>query len=191
MTRLYDIYEFTGRIVLLQSKLRTDFPPFLFKNSLSIEMDIQALSLAGAALVAGGSYINARYGIGTDIREISHEKNGVKRLLENCSRLGENCTIYNAFSRSNPTSDALWFEGQSWTYGQLKHGMASRDQIFIFANRTQEVDRLSSFLHEKGVKTGDFIAVFMSNSPEMVMAILALQKLGAVAALININLRGT
>ena len=30
----------------------------------------------------------------------------------------------------------------------------------------------------------------MSNSPEMVMTILALQKLGAVAALINTNLRG-
>ncbi|KFX87522.1 hypothetical protein V490_08193 [Pseudogymnoascus sp. VKM F-3557] len=136
-------------------------------------MDIQALSLAGAALVIGGSYINARYGIGTDIREIRHEKNGVKRLLENYSQLGESCTIYNVFSRADPTSDALWFEGQTWTYGQLK----------------QEVDRLSSFLHEKGVQTGDFIGVFMSNSPEMVMAILALQKLGAVAALLNTNLR--
>jgi acyl-CoA synthetase (AMP-forming)/AMP-acid ligase II len=31
----------------------------------------------------------------------------------------------------------------------------------------------------------------MSNSPEMVMSILALQKLGAVAALLNTNLRGT
>lgn len=100
------------------------------------------MSLAGAALIAGGSYINARYGIGTDIREISHEKKGVKRLLENFSKLGENCTIYNLFSRSNPTSDALWFEGQSWTYGQLKHGMFSCGQNFNFANRTQ---RLTDF----------------------------------------------
>lgn len=152
-------------------------------------MDIQALSLAGAALVIGGSYINARYGIGTDIREIRHEKNGVKRLFENYSQLGESCTIYNVFLRADPTSDALWFEGKTWTYGQLKQGMCSRGHNLIRLTKS-EVDRLSYFLHEKGVQTGDFIGVFMSNSPEMVMAILALQKLGAVAALLNTNLRG-
>lgn len=53
-----------------------------------------------------------------------------------------------------------------------------------------EVDQLAAFLRGKGIRPGDFVGVFMSNSPEMVMAILALQKLGAVAALLNINLRG-
>lgn len=102
-------------------------------------MDIQALSLAGAALVIGGSYINARYGIGTDIREIKHEKNGVKRLFGNFSQLGEGCTIYNVFSRADPTSNALWFEGQTWTYGQLKHGMCSRGHILILTNKNQRL----------------------------------------------------
>lgn len=107
-------------------------------------MNIQALSLAGAALVAGGSYINARYGFETDIREIKRERNGVKRLFENFSQLGESCTIYNVFSRADPTSDALWFEGQTWTYGQLKQGMYSRVHNLILANKNQ---RLTDFRH--------------------------------------------
>jgi acyl-CoA synthetase (AMP-forming)/AMP-acid ligase II len=45
-------------------------------------------------------------------------------------------------------------------------------------------------LKEQGVVANDFIGVFASNSPEMVITILALSKLGAVAALINTNLRG-
>lgn len=113
-------------------------------------MNIQALSLAGAALVAGGSYINARYGIETDIREIKRENNGVKRLFENFSQLGESCTIYNVFSRADPTSDSLWFEGQTWTFGQLKHGMFSRVHNLILANKNQRLTdfRLSCMIKE-------------------------------------------
>ncbi|TKA74147.1 hypothetical protein B0A49_04996 [Cryomyces minteri] len=136
-------------------------------------MDVQSLSLAGAAVLAAGSYLNAKYGFGTDIQGIRYEKDYVRRVSEHCEKLGDTCTIYNVFSRVEPTSDALWFEGRTWTYGELKH----------------EVERLAAFLHDEGVKPNDFVGVFMSNSPEMIMTILALQKLGAVAALININLR--
>lgn len=53
-----------------------------------------------------------------------------------------------------------------------------------------EINRLAAFLISEGVSKGDFIAVFTTNSPEMVITILALSKLGAVAGLINTNLRG-
>lgn len=42
----------------------------------------------------------------------------------------------------------------------------------------------------RDVQPGDFVAVFTTNSPEMVVTIYALSKLGAVAALINTALRG-
>mgnify|MGYP002718991274 CR=1 FL=1 len=45
-------------------------------------------------------------------------------------------------------------------------------------------------LHTKDIHTGDFVGVFTTNAPEMVVTIYALSKLGAVAALINTNLRG-
>jgi acyl-CoA synthetase (AMP-forming)/AMP-acid ligase II len=49
---------------------------------------------------------------------------------------------------------------------------------------------LAALFHERGVSNGDFVGVFTTNSPEMVAIIYALSKLGAVAALINVNLRG-
>ena len=52
------------------------------------------------------------------------------------------------------------------------------------------VDRLAAFLHSRDIKAGDVVAVFTTNSPEMVVTIYALSKLGAVAALINTSLRG-
>lgn len=52
------------------------------------------------------------------------------------------------------------------------------------------VDRLAALLRARDVKTGDYVAVFMTNSPEMVVTMYALAKLGAVAALVNTNLRG-
>lgn len=58
------------------------------------------------------------------------------------------------------------------------------------ADAKVDVYRLSAFLESEGIKEGDSVAVFMTNSPEMIITILALSKLGAVFGLININLRG-
>jgi acyl-CoA synthetase (AMP-forming)/AMP-acid ligase II len=49
---------------------------------------------------------------------------------------------------------------------------------------------VAAYLSGQGVVKGEFVAVFTTNSPEMVITILALSKLGAVGALINTNLRG-
>jgi acyl-CoA synthetase (AMP-forming)/AMP-acid ligase II len=53
------------------------------------------------------------------------------------------------------------------------------------------VDRFAALLHARDVKNGDMVGVFTTNSPEMVVTLYALSKLGAVAAMINTNLRGT
>ncbi|OJJ32191.1 hypothetical protein ASPWEDRAFT_44259 [Aspergillus wentii DTO 134E9] len=71
------------------------------------------------------------------------------------------------------SAEALWFENKTWTYSQLK----------------DLVDRFAALLRERDINTGDFVGVYMTNSPEMVVTIYALAKLGVVAALINTNLR--
>jgi acyl-CoA synthetase (AMP-forming)/AMP-acid ligase II len=48
---------------------------------------------------------------------------------------------------------------------------------------------MAEILYRHGVRAGAFVAVFMTNSPEMVFVMLALAKLGAVPAMINIALR--
>lgn len=60
----------------------------------------------------------------------------------------------------------------------------------LHANVVAEVDNLALGLRSLGVQAGDFVAVFMTNWPEMVFTCLALTKLNAVPALINSALRG-
>lgn len=52
------------------------------------------------------------------------------------------------------------------------------------------VDRMAALLKGRDINPGDTVGVFTTNSPEMVMTVYALSKLGAVAAMINTNLRG-
>lgn len=54
-----------------------------------------------------------------------------------------------------------------------------------------DVHRLAAFLENEGIKKGDAVAIFTTNSPEMVITYLALSKLSAICGFININLRGT
>lgn len=56
--------------------------------------------------------------------------------------------------------------------------------------RDTVVDRLAALLHAREIKSGDVVGVYTTNSPEMVVTIYALSKLGAVSALINTSLRG-
>ena len=51
-------------------------------------------------------------------------------------------------------------------------------------------DRMAALLKSRDINPGDTVGVFTTNSPEMVVTVYALSKLGAVAAMINTNLRG-
>ncbi|OJD18815.1 hypothetical protein AJ78_01222 [Emergomyces pasteurianus Ep9510] len=91
-----------------------------------------------AAVTAAASYLNARFSIGSDLRDIRHGRDFLRRKQRRVA-----C----------------------------------------------KVDQCAGLLHARRIKPGDVVAVFMTNSPEMVVAILALSKLGAVACLINTNTR--
>ena len=52
------------------------------------------------------------------------------------------------------------------------------------------MNRFAAYLEGNGVLRSDSIAVMTTNSPEMLISILALSKIGAIAGLINTNLRG-
>ncbi|KAH6669034.1 putative bifunctional fatty acid transporter/acyl-CoA synthetase [Halenospora varia] len=130
-------------------------------------------ALVSAATLAVGAYVNAKLGIGKDIRTLRHEKAWGQRMGQRIADLGDTCTIYHMFMKAPPNNNFLWFEGRQWTYGEFKN----------------DVDKLAAKLEAEGIKDKDYIAVFMTNSPEMVMTVLALSKLGAIGALINISLR--
>ncbi|PGH27957.1 hypothetical protein AJ80_00211 [Polytolypa hystricis UAMH7299] len=130
-----------------------------------------------AAVTTAAAYLDAKFCFSRDLREIRQGRDFGRRLGQRIQQLGDVCSMYGIFDkyRGKDGDDAIWFEGRTISYGELK----------------RDVDRLAGLLHARGVAAGDFVAVFTSNSPEMAIVILAISKLGAVAALINTNLRHT
>ncbi|KAJ5565744.1 hypothetical protein N7535_007382 [Penicillium sp. DV-2018c] len=142
------------------------------------EIGVPALVAASALSVAAGAYLDAKLSISTDLRTMANDKAMAKRLTERIADLGGSTTIYKMLERAVEVEgrggrDALWFEHKTWSYGELK----------------DLVDKMAALLKDRGIHTGDTVGVFTTNSPEMVVTVYALSKLGAVAALINTNLR--
>lgn len=74
-----------------------------------------------------------------------------------------------------------------------EHAQASPDRTAIVCGGSQltfgrlqsQVEQLSAYLSEQGVGHGDTVALFMQNSPQFVVSLLAVQRLGATAGPCN------
>ena len=80
------------------------------------------LALASAATLAAGAYLNAKFSIKTDLQQLKHDREWVQRLISRIKDLGDTCSLYGIFDQVNPDFEVLWFEGRTWTYGELKNG---------------------------------------------------------------------
>jgi hypothetical protein len=79
-------------------------------------------ALVGAAALAAGAYLNAKLSISPDIQQLRNDRAWGKRLQSRIQDLGDSCSIYHMFERVDPAIEFLWFEGKSWTYGEIKNG---------------------------------------------------------------------
>ncbi|KAF5863165.1 hypothetical protein ETB97_010510 [Aspergillus alliaceus] len=142
------------------------------------EISMPTMAMASALAVTAAAYLNAKLSISTDLSTIYNDRSWTKRLGQRIAELGDTTTIYKMLERvieadGHGPAEALWFENETWTYSELK----------------DLVDRFAAVLHERNIYPGDFVGVFTTNSLEMVVTIYAISKLGAVAALLNTNLR--
>jgi hypothetical protein len=85
-------------------------------------MDLASGALTAAAAVAAGAYLNAKLTIGTDLTRLRHDKTWTKRLLSRIAEMGDTCSTYAMFDKVNEGIEFLWFEGRTWTYGEMKRG---------------------------------------------------------------------
>jgi hypothetical protein len=88
-------------------------------------ISLSSVALASAATVAAGAYLNAKFSIGRDVQTIRGMNLWRKIFVQRLQQLGDTCTLYRMFDLVDEGNDALWFEGRSWTYGELKKGMFS------------------------------------------------------------------
>jgi hypothetical protein len=80
-----------------------------------------AVGISAAALAAG-AYLNAKLGIAADLNELALAREFSARVGERIRRLGDTVTLYRVFELASETAEALWFEGRTWTYRELKSG---------------------------------------------------------------------
>jgi hypothetical protein len=79
------------------------------------------------AAVAAATYLNAKFSLSLDLQQMRNDREWNAAVDSTVARLGQNCTLYHLFDRVDPGIEALWFEGKSWTYGQLKNGEYRRE----------------------------------------------------------------
>jgi hypothetical protein len=84
-------------------------------------MDPASGALVSAAALAAGAYLNAKLSIGTDIQQIRDARAWGKRLGSRIQGMGDTCSLYAIFDKVSPEIEVLWFEGRTWTYGELKN----------------------------------------------------------------------
>ena len=91
--------------------------------------------------------------------------------------LDSNSSLAHSFQdtvQEHGDKDFLYFEDEIWTYSE------TNDAANILANK----------LSSEGVEHGDKVVLFMENRPNFVISLLAINKLGAIGALINTSLTG-
>ncbi|KAL1917844.1 uncharacterized protein VTP21DRAFT_3678 [Calcarisporiella thermophila] len=134
----------------------------------------EILALGTAAAIAAGMYADAKFHISADLRQLKallygtsiYKKSEKEGTLNFCNRFLERVA-------ATPNRVFLLYEQKSYTYADI-------DQIS---------NQMSHFLLSKGVKKGDVVSLFMQNKPEFIVCWVALNKIGAVPAFINYNLR--
>src|SRR4051794_30999608 len=72
-------------------------------------------------------------------------------------------------ARSFPDKTALICDGHRWSYSELD----------------RHANRLAHRFVQEGVRRGDRVAIYLDNSPEVVLSVFAVLKCGAVFLIVN------
>lgn len=85
-------------------------------------LDFSAVAIASAGAIAAGAYANAKFSIGADLLYLRGGLQWRKQFMSRLQQLGDTCSLYGLFDLVDTSLDLLWFEGRTWTYGELKQG---------------------------------------------------------------------
>lgn len=77
-----------------------------------------------AAALLGTAVLDKTYGLSLDVKRILQDKNFRDRYLARAKELGDDTTIYHMLELAKQDAPALWFEGRTWTYTEIKIGKA-------------------------------------------------------------------
>lgn len=76
--------------------------------------------MAGVATALGAAYVNARLALGHDVGQYLDNRAFSKRLAQWLKKVSGETTLYRLLEFADPTAEALWFEGRSWSYAEVR-----------------------------------------------------------------------
>ena len=95
---------------------------------------------------------------------------------------------YKKLQRMNKTVPDYFYDTVK-TYGDKPMIIfAETEEVWTFNDVNKMSNQVAHFLIQYGYKKGDTVAIFMTNQPKYMVALLGLAKIGVTAALINNNL---
>ena len=120
--------------------------------------------------------------------------NLLKRVIELFRVLGELRYLipvmrYKFPDPDDPASLAHTFQDTTNRFAERPF-LYFEDEMWTYADTNKAANILATYLTSTGVKHGDRIVLFMENRPSFVISLLALNKIGAIAVLINTSLTG-
>jgi hypothetical protein len=93
-----------------------------------------ALPVTFASL--GTMYLDAKHHVTKDINAWRERRRLLRLVDEGFRLLGDYITVYHFIELNDPEVEAFWFEGRSWTFGDVR----------------QEVGKLAQWFLDEGVK---------------------------------------
>ncbi|KAJ0162891.1 Isopenicillin N epimerase component 1 [Colletotrichum tanaceti] len=137
------------------------------------------MALVAAAALAGGvassMYLDAKNHLSKDISTLRGRR-AVTKAIKHSVKTGRVSPFYvfeEAVQR-HPYDEAIWTRDGSISCKATYDRSMQYAQLFL----------------SHGVRTGDFVALFMQNSPDFAFAWVGLLAIGAAPAMINYNLTG-
>ncbi|KAF6807623.1 amp dependent ligase [Colletotrichum sojae] len=125
--------------------------------------------------MASSMYLDAKYHLAKDIRSL-RARRIITKAIENAVKT-DRVSPYYIFEEGvqrRPYDEAIW----------TRHGSVSWKVAY------DRVNQYAQLFLSHGVKPGDFVALFMQNSPDFAFAWVGLLAVGAAPAMINYNLAG-
>jgi hypothetical protein len=93
-------------------------------------------ALPAAAATVGAMCLDAKHHIVKDLGASRATRAFRKSVKDAHDRLGDYCTLYHLIESNDSSAEAFWFEGRSWTYGEVR----------------LETDRLAQWFIDQGIK---------------------------------------
>ena len=90
-----------------------------------------------AAAAAGALYLDAKHHIVKDIRDWQSKRAVQNIIAEGAKLMGDYYTLYHCLEFNDIKAEAFWFEGRSWTYGDVK----------------RDADKLAQWFLDQGIRT--------------------------------------